>query len=131
MERRVWSGIAIGGLTVAWLAGLAVLGGLYLRHAIDDPHPARVADPVAGRLGLLTAGALIVGPLVIAALAGWWRAAGARNTFLVLAGVALVPALWLSWQGWQRTDPPQPVPSPTRASHCVAFSGGTNTCPGG
>jgi hypothetical protein len=123
-------GVALGGLAVAWLAGLAMLGGLYLRHVIDDPHPARVADPVAGRLGLATAGALVMGPLVIAALAGWWRAGAARNAFLVLAGVALVPALWLSWQSWQRSDPPRPEPSPT-PSHCVVHSGGTNTCPGG
>ncbi|WP_432993603.1 hypothetical protein [Dactylosporangium sp. CA-233914] len=109
-----------GLLTTAWLVAVAALGrALLARLFASDPA---VADADLGRLEFILAGVLVTGPLLIAAI-------GFRRAYLMLAGVTALPAVLLGLAGVQQLQsvPDDPVPQRT----CVAFSGGTNTCPGG
>jgi hypothetical protein len=71
---------------------------------------------------------LVVGPLVIAAAARGFRVPRMPQVYVILAGIIVLPAILLAVAGTRQLQTPEP--EPTR-EHCVIFSGGTNTCPGG
>jgi hypothetical protein len=126
--RRSLPGVLICAvLTAVWLAGVAVGTRAVLARVLNGV-PDAAGDPVRGRLEFVLAGVLVVGPLIIAAAARGFRLPRMPQVYVILAGVTVLPAILLAVVGTRQLQTPEP--EPTR-QHCVTFSGGTNTCPGG
>ncbi|HEX6685995.1 MAG TPA: hypothetical protein VF062_24675 [Candidatus Limnocylindrales bacterium] len=129
--------IAVGLLSIAWVVAIVALVGWLFSIGLSqlaDSYDAG-SEATAGHLarsakaGLWLAAVLAVGPVCLAALA---RAARMRRTFIgfvVLAGL-LVPVGAVGAAGMWRTLHPT-APPPSAPAHCVEFSGGNATCPGG
>jgi hypothetical protein len=125
-------------LTILWVLLVAVLTWLWISRVADGiefmttPSPKRkleVARATAEAFIPLTL-ALVGGPVVLAVLAFTGRLARRGWTFL---GVAAVFVVFLAVPGAQayRTLYPLPPPPPPATQHCVIYSGGLNTWPGG
>jgi hypothetical protein len=133
VRRMVWGGLAVAGLTSVWLAGLGMLALSYFTRMLLGPNENRPPDPHLGWLGFGTVAVLVGGPLVIALAAWVVRLDGVPRVYLVIAAVLVLPALYGSWISWNDMHPRHAEPSTpwTPPTHCVAYSGGSNTCPGG
>jgi hypothetical protein len=135
-RRLLWTGVTVGAATAAWLFGLGWLGLVTLIRMIvsesADDAP-RVPDTMLVQLLYGLAALLVVGPLLIAGLARLLRIGGVARVYIGICCVAVVPALYVGWLAWTEVHPRVPqLPSPSAPqSHCVAYSGGSNSCPGG
>ncbi|WP_238006676.1 hypothetical protein KZZ52_46550 [Dactylosporangium sp. AC04546] len=137
LRRTVSSALGVAGLTALWIAGVVALALAAFFRMLDSADPVQpgeqaVHDPGPGVLELVLAAVLVGGPLLIAALARWWRAPGVPRAYVVVAVVAALPALLVGVMGWRDLRPePLEAPPPPPSSRCAEHSGGANTCPGG
>jgi hypothetical protein len=128
-RRQVGGALAVAAVTAGWLAALALLAWRYLAIAIVVDG----ADRRLGRIGLIAAAVLVGGPVVTAVMARLLRLGGVARAYLVIAGVLVLPAAYAVLISWGELHPRTPEPSTpwTPPTHCVAYSGGSNNCPGG
>jgi hypothetical protein len=128
-RRQVWGALTVGVVTAGWLGVMALLAWRYFTIALLADE----ADHRLGRLGLLAVAALVGGPTVIAGIAWSLRLGAVARAYLVIALVLALPAAYGVWVSWRGLHPPAPAPStpPAPPTHCVAYSGGSNNCPGG
>ena len=129
VRREAGGALAIAAVTAGWLAGLGWLGWQYfvlVLKADDDAPP----DPRLERLWLLGIVVLIGGPLVVAGLARTLRLGGVARAYLVIALILVLPAAY-GVLILLRPAPAPPAPPQTPATNCIAYSGGSNSCPGG
>jgi hypothetical protein len=59
------------------------------------------------------------------------RIGGAARVYAGICGVAVLPALYVGGLAWTQTHPRVSQPPSAPPSHCVAYSGGSNSCPDG
>ncbi|MET7400533.1 hypothetical protein ABZS66_44355 [Dactylosporangium sp. NPDC005572] len=138
LRRSVSSALGVAGLTALWIAGVVALVLAAFARMLDSADalaPGELPAPAPalslGVLELVLAGVLVGGPLLIAAVARWWQLPGVTRAYLVVAGVAALPALLAGVIGWRELHPEPPPGPPSPPSRCAVHSGGTNTCPGG
>lgn len=136
-RRRSSLRVAVGVLSTAWVVAtfalicrlLSLALGQWADSYSGSSETTALYAAQSAHAGLWLAALLAGGPVILAVLA--W-AGGMRKTFIGFLGLAvlLVPAGLAGAAGMWRTLHPS-SPPPAAPAHCVEFSGGDSTCPGG
>jgi hypothetical protein len=129
--------VTFAAVLVCWLGALIVL--VFISFGIGMDSWADQQDNGGARYGQLRheaavaelwlAGVALVGPLVLAGVAGAAARPRAVVLFLVLAAVLAVPSFGLAADGLKTLSPQRPPPRPSH--YCPEYSGADNHCPGG
>jgi hypothetical protein len=129
--------VTVALLSVAWIIAILALTWLLFSIGLqqwadsysDNGEAANGYAVQSAQAGLWLAAVLAVGPVLLAALA---RAGRMRKTFVVfvILSVLLVPVGAVGGAEMWRTLQPN-TPPPSQPTHCVEFSGGDTSCPGG